>query len=133
MNPSAAPLTDDLVAIRSVLDEYCLRLEVDSFDHWLELFTDDTIYEVFGKKAEGKQAMAALLSKAPHGLHIGGAARIQIDGDEAMTIQNYTFAANNPKYSNNGWYHRKLVKQAGQWKIAHTIVKLQMREDPPSA
>ena len=34
----------DEAAIRRVLDEYCLRLELDSIADWLELFTEDGHY-----------------------------------------------------------------------------------------
>lgn len=115
----------DLMAIRTVLDEYCLRLELNPFKDWLELFTEDTVYEVFGKTLVGKQAVADMLSKAPDGIHIGGAARINIDGDSAETVQNYIFIADEANYSNQGWYYRTLVRTANGWKISRTRVKLQ--------
>ena len=46
--------TADWIAVRGVLDEYCLRLEVDSFEHWLDLFTPDTEYEVFRRVLRGR-------------------------------------------------------------------------------
>lgn len=115
----------DLLAIRTVLDEYCLRLELNPFDDWLDLFTDNTVYEVFRQVLEGKQAVADMLSKAPDGVHIGGAARINIDGDTAETAQNYIFIGDEAKYSNQGWYYRTLVRTAEGWKISRTRVELQ--------
>lgn len=118
-----AQIADEL-AVRRVLDEYCLRLELDTFDDWLELFTDDTVYEVFRRKLEGKAAMAAMLSQAPHGLHLGGPARITLDGDRAEAIQSYIFVSTDTDQWNMGWYKRTLVRQGPDWKIAHTAVKL---------
>ncbi len=115
----------DELAIRTVFDEYCLRLEVNSFDDWLELFTEDTVYEVFRQELKGHDEVRAMLSQAPHGVHIGGAARIAIDGDRAETIQNYQFIGEVAKFSNAGWYYRTLVRTAAGWKIAHTRVKMQ--------
>ena len=118
-----AQIADELT-VRRVLDEYCLRLELDTFDDWLELFTDDTVYEVFRRKLEGKAAMAAMLSQAPHGLHLGGPARITLDGDRAEAIQSYIFVSTDTDQWNMGWYKRTLVRQGPDWKIAHTAVKL---------
>ena len=115
----------DELAIRTVLDEYCLRLEVNPFDDWLDLFTVDTVYEVFRQTLRGHDEVRAMLSQAPHGVHIGGGARIAIDGDRAETIQNYQFIAEEAKFSNAGWYYRTLVRTAAGWKIAHTSVKMQ--------
>lgn len=110
-------------AVRKVLDEYCLRLELDEFDRWLDLFTDDSIYEVYGMTLDGRDKVAEILSKAPHGLHIGGPARITVDGDTAETVQSYAFVSTDSDDWNGGWYYRRLVRQGRAWKIAHTKVK----------
>jgi hypothetical protein len=117
----------DQLAIQSVLAEYCLRLEVDKFEDWLELFTEDTVYEVFKRTLRGREEVAGMLSQAPHGVHLGGPARIEINGDVAETIQNYAFFGDDDKFSNNGWYYRTLVRTPAGWKISHTRVKLQKR------
>jgi hypothetical protein len=115
----------DKLAIREILDEYCLRLEVNTFAEWLELFTEDAIYEVYGKTLRGRAEIAALLSKAPHGVHLGGALRIELDGDRADTVQNYMFHGDEEKFSNKGWYYRTLVRTEKGWKISHTRVDFQ--------
>lgn len=115
----------DELAVRAVLDEYCLRLEVDDFEEWLDLFTDDTVYEVYRRTLTGRGEVRDMLSKAPHGVHIGGPARIVLDGDRAETIQNYLFIASEDAAWNMGWYYRTLVRSEGAWKIAHTRVKMQ--------
>ncbi len=113
----------DRQAIQAVLDEYCLRLELNPFEQWLELFTEDTVYEVYRKILTGKRELADLLSKAPHGIHIGGPARMEISGDTAETVQNYVFHGEDEKYSNKGWYYRTLVRTDQGWKISHTRVE----------
>ena len=117
----------DQLAIQTVLAEYCLRLEVNTLEEWLDLFTDDTVYEVHRRTLRGREEVSAVLSLAPHGVHIGGAARIEIQGDTAETIQNYSFLADEEKYSNNGWYYRTLVRTPAGWRISHTRVKMQKR------
>lgn len=115
----------DELAVRTVLDEYCLRLEVNDFEEWLDLFTDDTVYEVYRRTLTGRDEVRDMLSKAPHGVHIGGPARITLDGDRAETIQNYLFIASENAAWNMGWYYRTLVRAEAGWKIAHTQVKMQ--------
>lgn len=127
---SFARLIDEQ-AIRTVLDEYCLRLEIDAFDSWLDLFTEDTVYEVYGRVLNGRREMADLLSQAPHGVHLPGATRITIAGDRAETIQNYAFVGISSDDWNVGWYLRELVRTPSGWKIARTVVKFGRKEDLP--
>ena len=112
----------DEIAIRALFDEYCLRLEINDFEEWLDLFTDDAVYEVFRRELTGRDEIRAMLSQAPHGVHIGGAARIEIDGDSAETVQNYQFIGEDPATSNAGWYYRTVDDG---WRIARTRVKMQ--------
>ena len=114
----------DELAIRRVLDEYCLRLELNAFDEWLDLFTDDTVYDVFRRSLRGRQELSDMLSQAPHGVHLPGAARVSIDGDRAQVVQNYLFVSNSDDGWNSGWYKRTMVRTAQGWKIAHTSVKI---------
>ena len=111
-------------AIRKVLDEYCLRLEVNQFDEWMDLFTEDTVYEVYKLVLKGRAEVAKVLGQAPHGVHIPGAARITIAGDTAATVQNYLFISTGTDEWNAGWYFRDLVRTAGGWKIARTRVRV---------
>ena len=115
----------DEMQVRAILDEYCLRLEIDDFEAWLDLFTPDTEYEVFRRTLRGHDEVRAMLSQAPHGLHIGGAARVTIAGDTAETVQNYLFIAAQDGDWNMGWYHRTLVRTEARWKISRTMVKMQ--------
>jgi hypothetical protein len=121
----------DELAIRRVLDEYCLRLELNSFEDWLKLFTDESIYEVYGLVLAGQREISDLLSKAPHGTHIGGPVRVIIDGDIAHTIQSYIFVSTSSDEWNTGWYDRQLVRTADGWKIAHTKVKIGRKDALP--
>ncbi len=114
----------DEVAIGRVLAEYCLRLEINAFDEWLDLFTDDATYLVHRRLLTGRAEIAAMLSQAPHGVHLPGAKRITLDGDRAEVIQSYLFVANNNDTWNSGWYDRSLVRTADGWKIARTVVKM---------
>lgn len=122
----------DELAIRRVLDEYCLRLELDAFDEWLDLFTEDTVYDVFRQSLRGRAELSAMLSQAPHGIHLPGAVRISLDGDQAVTVQSYLFIPTSEDRWNAGWYQRTLVRTHDGWKIAHTKVKIGRIGDLPA-
>lgn len=115
----------DLADIRSLLDEYCLRLEVDDFEDWLNLFTPDAVYHVFRRDLNGHDEIRAMLSQAPHGVHMPGALRIELNGDTAETVQNYQFLGEDPATNNCGWYFRTVIRTADGWKISYAKVKLQ--------
>lgn len=120
--PDLQTIADEM-AIRQVLDEYCLRLEVNPFGEWLDLFTEDTVYEVYRQSLQGRDQVSAMLSQSPHGLHIPGATRIEVKGDQAETVQSYVFIPTSNDRWNAGWYLRRLVRTGQGWKIAHTTVK----------
>jgi hypothetical protein len=122
------PILDEL-AVRRVLDEYCLRLELNAFEEWMHLFTEDTVYEVYRMTLTGRTQVSDMLSKAPHGTHLGGPARIIIEGDTARTLQNYIFVSTSTDEWNVGWYDRTLVRTGEGWKIAHTKVKIGRKDD----
>ena len=124
MSVDQLQLLVDELAVRKVLDEYCLRLEVNAFEEWLDLFTQDSVYEVYKKVLTGRDAIRELLSLAPHGVHLGGPMRITLDGDSAETIQNYLFIGEADAAWNMGWYFRTVVRTDLGWKIAHTRVKM---------
>lgn len=115
----------DKMAIRELCEEYCLRLEVNDFEEWLDLFTSDSVYEVFRRTLSGRDEIREMLSQAPHGVHLGGPLRIELDGDRAETIQSYAFFGDDPKFNNQGWYHRTVARMHDGWKIAYTKVRVQ--------
>lgn len=133
MSDPALQRMKDEFEIQKVFAEYGLRLEINDFEEWLDLFTDDTIYEVHRKVLKGRKEVSDVLSLAPHGVHIGGALRIEWDGDIAKTVQNYAFFADEERFSNNGWYYRTVVRAGDTWKISHTVVKMQKRKKPEAA
>ena len=59
MTETEMQMIADELTIRRVLDEYCLRLEVSPFEEWLDLFTDDTVYEVYRQCLRGREELSA--------------------------------------------------------------------------
>jgi hypothetical protein len=113
----------DEAAVRAVLAEYCLRLEVNPFEEWLDLFTEDCEYEIFRRTLRGRQEISEMLSQAPAGIHLGGPARVEIDGDVAHTVQNFIFVNADTKERNGGWYFNTLVRTDQGWRIRHLKLK----------
>jgi hypothetical protein len=132
ISKSSIEILIDELEVRRVLDEYCLRLEANQFADWLELFTEDTVYEVYKLILRGRQELNEVLSKAPHGTHLGGPSRITITKDRAETLQSYLFVATNANEWNTGWYDRTLVRTDLGWKIAHTRVKIGRKDSLPT-
>ena len=86
------PTPQDHVAITNLLARYCLTLDLDDVDAWVELFTPDAQYLVFGRTWDGPEGLRKMMRAAPRGLHLGGPAVIDMSSpDEAHTRQNLLF------------------------------------------
>jgi len=121
---------DDISSLRdrqdiaALLDEYCLRLELNDFEEWLDLFADDCTYDIFRRTLRGRDEVRDMLSQAPAGIHLGGPSRIEVTGDTAETVQSYLFINSATRDQNMGWYYRTLVRTNGGWKIQHMSLKM---------
>ena len=60
-------LADDHAEIRNLLAAYCVLLDLDDMDRWIQLFTDDAVYEVYGASGVGHDGIRTLLTGAPEG------------------------------------------------------------------
>jgi SnoaL-like domain len=116
---SAMPtVADDHAEIRNLLAKYCLLLDLDDMDAWLQLFTDDALYEVYGQQGVGHDGIRTLLTGAPGGLHLGGPAVIELDGDRATTLRNLLFVDASSGEQRSAVYDDDLVRTAEGWRIA---------------
>jgi uncharacterized protein (TIGR02246 family) len=111
-------VADDHAEIRNLLARYCMLLDLDDMDAWLELFTPDGLYEVYGRRAEGRDAIRALLTGAPGGLHLGGPPVIELAGDRAETLRNLLFVDAATGEQRNAVYDDELVRTGDGWRIA---------------
>ena len=83
------PTPDDQVAISDLLARYCLTLDVDDVEGWVQLFLPDCRYEVYGRTWEGHEGLRAMMAAAPGGLHLGGLPVIEMTSpDRAKTARN---------------------------------------------
>ncbi len=113
-----ANTADDHAEIRNLLARYCLLLDLDDMDSWLQLFTDDAVYEVYGHRGVGRDGIRKLLTGAPGGLHLGGPPVIELDGDRATTLRNLLFADASTGEQRSAVYDDDLVRTADGWRIA---------------
>jgi 3-phenylpropionate/cinnamic acid dioxygenase small subunit len=116
---SAMPsIADDHAEIRNLLAKYCLLLDLDDMDGWLQLFTDDAVYEVYGRQGVGRDGIRTLLTGAPGGLHLGGPPVIEVDGDRATTLRNLLFVDATSGDQRSAVYDDDLVRTPEGWRIA---------------
>jgi hypothetical protein len=134
---STVPTTaDDHAEIRNLLAKYCLLLDLDDMDGWLQLFTDDGVYQVYGREAVGREGIRKLLTGAPGGLHLGGPPVVELDGDRATTLRNLLFVDRATGEQRNAVYDDELERTAEGWRIARCrcrfIVPDGLADRPPS-
>jgi hypothetical protein len=110
---------DDHAEIVNLLARYCVLLDADDVDGWVELFTIDATYHVYGHTFRGHDGLRKMLSGAPGGLHLGGPAAIgSVDGDRATTTQNLLFIDVASGEQRAALYDDELVRTVDGWRIA---------------
>jgi len=110
---------DDYAEISNLVARYCLLLDLDDVDQWLELFVPDATYQVYGRTFEGHDGLRRMMSGAPGGLHLGGPPVVnRIEGDQARTQQNLLFIERTSGEMRKAVYEDELVRTADGWRIA---------------
>jgi hypothetical protein len=104
--------------IRQLLARYCLMLDCDEHEAWVQLFTPDAVFEVYGRVFEGHIGLLRMATSAPSGLHLGGQAVIDVDGDLALTTQNLLFVDRSNGESRGAVYFDDLVRTPTGWRFA---------------
>ena len=115
------PSPEDQVAITDLLARYCLTLDMDDVDAWVNLFLPDARYEVYGRSWNGHEGLRKMGESAPGGLHLGGPPVIEMTGpDRARTTRNLLFLEQKTGDARNAVYIDELHRGAEGWRIAHT-------------
>jgi len=109
--------TTDDAAIRDLLTRYCLHLDQREHDAWVDLFTEDGQFFVYGTSFDGPSGLKEMATTAPDGLHMVGPALLQIDGDRATSKQSFLFMDAVTHTSRIGWYDDELVRRPDGWRI----------------
>jgi len=123
------PTPEDHVAITQLLARYCLTLDHDDVDAWVQLFTPDATYEVFGRSFQGHDGLRRMMSGAPGGLHLGGPAVIEMLGpDHARTQQSLLFIDRASGVSRRAVYADELRRTAAGWRFASRRCRFMVRD-----
>lgn len=112
------PTPEVHAAITNLLARYCLLLDLDDVDAWVQLFTADASYEVFGRSWEGHDGLRKMMRGAPRGLHLGGPPVIDVvSADSANTMQNLLFVEATAGVMRRSVYTDELRLTGEGWRI----------------
>ena len=119
-------LWEDKDAIRELLAWYCFHFDAGRFDDWLNLFTEDGVFDVSGVgRFVGRTQLRAFLKNVPvaNGVptmkHCVMNDIVRVDGDEA-TAQSYVLVARHGERLElgvAGRYEDRLRRVDGQWRF----------------
>ena len=118
---------EDKEAIRELLALYCFHFDGGRFDDWLDLFTEEGVFEVSGVgRFTGREQLRAFLKNVPltNGVpamkHCVMNDIVRVDGDSA-TSQSYVLVARGGARLDlgvAGRYEDRLQRVNGQWRFA---------------
>jgi uncharacterized protein (TIGR02246 family) len=112
------PSPEDQVAIGQLLARYCLALDLDDVEAWVDLFTPDASFEVYGRSWDGHSGLRKMMRGAPGGLHLGGPPVIEMTGpDTATTTQNLLFVERGSPALRRSVYTDALRRTDDGWRI----------------
>src|ERR1700722_16714028 len=105
----------DRTAIRSLLASYALLLDADDIEACLDLFTEDGEFLVYGKTLAGRERIKKMFTRAPRGMHLTGAALIDV-GDQIATVRSQVLFVEAATHEvRPALYDDALVNVEGQW------------------
>lgn len=107
---------NDDKAIRNLLAAYALTLDVEDLDACLALFTDDGQFEVYGKTLS-RERIRKMFMRAPKGMHMTGAALIDVRGETATARSQVLFVDSSTHQIRPALYDDELISVHGQWRF----------------
>jgi hypothetical protein len=115
---SSLPPTEEHLALLDLWGRYCQYLDRGEIESYIQLFTPDAVYEVYGREFVGHDGLRKMMSGAPHGLHLGGPPIIEmIREGRATTLHNLYFVPveGEPR---RAVYQGEMHKTGDGWRIA---------------
>jgi uncharacterized protein (TIGR02246 family) len=109
--------TADRTAIRDLLAAYALLLDADDIEACLDLFTDNAEFLVYGKTLAGRERIKKMFTRAPHGMHLTGAALIDVRGQTATVRSQVLFVEASTHQMRPALYDDDLTIAKGQWRF----------------
>jgi uncharacterized protein (TIGR02246 family) len=131
---------EDQLAIQRVITDYSAYLDARDYDGYVNLFTEDGVWQNGTTVREGRAEIRAMLTGLfgepesdfvnRSSFHQIGNFEIDVDGDTARAKSRFVFIwrgeGGAPTPALSGQYHDELVRVDGQWKIKrredHTIM-----------
>jgi hypothetical protein len=107
----------DLADINVLLATYSNRLDRADHAGWVELFTSDGRFEVYGRSFDGPEGLMGMAKGAPPGLHLTSSPLIELDGDQAKVEQSFLFVDEVSHETRIGWYDDQLVRTPAGWRF----------------
>lgn len=81
-------LPEDYIAISELVARYCMTLNLHDTEGWVDLFTEDASYKVYGRSWDGHEGLRKMISATSIGLHLGGQPTIAlVDNDNARATR----------------------------------------------
>lgn len=109
---------EDYAEISNLFARYCLTLDHQELDAWLDLFTADGSFRSYGRQWNGADELRDVMTYAPQGLHHGGPVVIEeLTQDSARTRQNLYFVDRETGEARLTVYDDELRRVDGKWKI----------------
>jgi uncharacterized protein (TIGR02246 family) len=115
----------DEEAIRQVLAQYCLLLDMGDFDGWAELYEEDAVFAVPAANSEvrGREAIRRWMSETYQWVHTGrhmvANPIIKVDGDRAKVVSEAVFFLKTPDGPQVGLIglYRDVFHKADAWRF----------------
>lgn len=108
-------MTDAEAEIRQLLADYALTLDAGDADKCVRLFTADAEFRVYGRTFAGHEGISRMFRDAPHGLHLTGAARIDLRGDSATARSQVLFVRAGDLELRPALYDDELFRDGDRW------------------
>jgi hypothetical protein len=124
------PSVEDHLALLDLWSRYCMTMDRGDVDGYVQLFTPDAVYTVFGREFVGHDGVRELLNGVPPGLHLGGVPVIEmLDDGRARTRHNLLHVPGGDQPDERGFtpdvkepkrvvYDGEMHKTVDGWRIA---------------
>jgi hypothetical protein len=103
--------------ITDVLARYGSLLDRGDHEAWVDLFTAEGSFEVFGRSFVGRQGLMRMAEMAPGGVHLAGLPVIELEGDAARVQQSFVFFDQHTHEVRIGWYDDVMRRQGQRWRF----------------
>lgn len=114
---SSEPDRRDRDEITDLLARYGSLLDREDHEGWVDLFTTEGSFEVFGRSFQGREGLTRMAETAPGGVHMAGLPVIAVDGDTAVVQQSFVFFDQHTHDVRIGWYDDVIRHDGERWRF----------------